>query len=226
MIVLSHEEKGGEEGMPLNETAHGVEAPEQGDWKPIPEDTYQVVIKDVDEKIMKKYKSDEDDAFYHFKFAILDEGEEVQGQIVSTFCGRKWFGGSKKYSPSKLVSLVKAVYAHYYPKLSIVEIEAEDMTLPVINDLIGKQLRIIVKLNDDKTNNKVTDFMAVKKELEIPESVTIAKVPKKMLPKNRQDDPEEDEPEAKEEAKPAKEKKAEPESEVKTEEKGKSDLPF
>lgn len=198
--------------MPLNETAHGVEAPEQGDWKPIPEDTYQVVIKDIDEKFMKKYQSDEEDAFYHFKFAILDDGEEVQGQIVSTFCARRWFSGNKKYSPSKLVGLVKAVYAHYYPKLSVVEVEAEDMTLPVINDLIGKQLRVVVKLNDDKTNNKVTDFMAIKKELGIPDEVVIAKVPKKMLPKNRQDDTEENLDPVKETEEKATEKK--------------SDLPF
>jgi hypothetical protein len=220
MILLDYEKKGGEFGMPLTNTAHGVEAPAQGEWKPIPEDTYQAVIKDVDEKIMKKFQSEEEDAFYHFKFAIIaPDDAEVNGQMVSAFCARKWFSGSKKASPSKLVTLVKAIYAHYYPKLSVVEIEADDMTLPVINDLIGKQLRIIVKLNDDKSNNKITDFMAIKKELAIPEEVVIARVPKSMLPKNRQNDPE---PEAEEEAKPEKKEKAEPEADAE----GKSDLPF
>jgi hypothetical protein len=166
--------------MPLNDTAHGVEAPENKDWNPIPEDIYQVVIKDIDEKIMKKFQSEEEDAFYHVKFTILDGEGEAENQMVSCFCARKWFSGNKKMSPSKLVELVKAVYAFYYPKLSVVELEAEDMSIKVINDLIGKQLRINVKLNADGTNNKVSDFMAIKKELPIPEEVKVASVPKKV----------------------------------------------
>lgn len=173
--------------MPLNDTAHGVEAPENKDWNPIPEDIYQVVIKDIDEKIMKKFQSEEEDAFYHVKFTILDGEGEAANQQVSCFCARKWFSGNKKMSPSKLVNLVKAVYAFYYPKLSVVELEAEDMSIKVINDLIGKQLRINVKLNADGTNNKVSDFMAIKKELPIPEEVKVASVPKKVQGKPSQE---------------------------------------
>jgi hypothetical protein len=169
--------------MPLTQTANPVEAPESRDWKPIPEDVYQVVIKDVDEKVMKKFQSEEEDAFYHFKFGILDGVEEAKNQTVSTFCSRKWFSGNKKASPSKLVTLVKAVYAFYYPKLSVVELEADDMTIGTINDLIGKQLRVAVKLNADGTNNKITEFMAVKKEIEVPGDIVIQAVPNKMLAK-------------------------------------------
>jgi flavin-dependent dehydrogenase len=169
--------------MPLNDTAHGVEAPENKDWTPIPEDIYQVVIKDIDEKIMKKFQSEEEDAFYHVKFTILDGEGVAANQQVSCFCARKWFSGNKKMSPSKLVELVKAVYAFYYPKLSVVELEAEDMTIKVINDLIGKQLRVNVKLNAEGTNNKVSDFMAIKKQLPLSEDVKVAAVPKKAVEK-------------------------------------------
>lgn len=170
--------------MPLTAAANEVTAPTKGDWKPVPEDLYQVVIKDVDEKIMKKFQSEEEDAFYKFSLVILDgANEESQHQSVSVFCTERWFAGNKKASPSKLVSLVKAVYGFYYPDLSVIELEAEDMTLPVINDLIGKQLRVTVKLNQDGTGNRITEFMAIKKELDVPDTITIARVPAKMLAK-------------------------------------------
>lgn len=169
--------------MPLSDASNRVEAPEQGDWKPVPEDIYQAVIKDVDEKIMKKFKSEDEDAFYVFKLVILDEGEDIQGQSVNVFCARKWFGGSKKASPSKLVTLTKAVYAYYYPRVSVIELEADEMTPAVFNDMIGKQLRVSVKINEEGTANKVSDFMAIKKELEVPEDVKIAPVAKKHLAK-------------------------------------------
>jgi hypothetical protein len=167
--------------MPLTDTSMPVESPAGREWKPIPEDVYQVVVKDVEEKIMKKFQSEEEEAYYHFKFIILDGLDDAKDAMVSTFCTRKWFAGNQRTKPSKLVNLVKALYAFYYPKLSVIELEADDMNVGVINDLIGKQLRITVKLNDDKTNNKITEFMAIKKELAVPETLNVADVPKKHL---------------------------------------------
>lgn len=169
--------------MPLTEVSNKVEAPESKGFTILPEDVYQVVIKDIDEKIMTKYKSAEEDAFYQFKFAVLDEGEKIQGESINVFTSRKWFSGNKKAQPSKLVTLFKAVYAFYYPKLDIIELEADDITLQAINDLIGRQLRITVKLNDDKTGNKVTEFMAIKKEMDVPDTIKVATVSKKMSAK-------------------------------------------
>lgn len=164
--------------MPLQSTSSRVEAPAGQTFSVIPEDVYQVVVKDVDEKVMKKYQSDEDETFYVFKLAILgDVPAEILGQTVSIFATRKWFSGSKKASPSKLVNFVKAIYAYYYPKLSVVELEAEDMTPEVINDLIGKQLRITIKVkpraDGNGDTNNVTEFMSIKKELELPNEVKI-----------------------------------------------------
>jgi hypothetical protein len=170
--------------MPLSDASNRVEAPENSqEWKPVAEDMYQVVIKDIDEKIMKKYQSEDEEAFYQFKLVILDGDEESNLQSLNVFCSRKWFGGSKKAQPSKLVTLVKAVYAFYYPKLSVIELEADEMTPAVINDLIGKQIRVAVKINEAGTGNKVTEFMAVRKELAVPEDVKVAAVAKKHLAK-------------------------------------------
>lgn len=184
--------------MPLTESANPVEAP-KSDFVPVPEDLYQVVISDVEEKIMPRYQAkNEDDveAFYKFKFVIINgEDEFSQEKVVSAFCTRKWFSGNKKVNPSKLVNLVKAVYAYYYPKLSVVELEADDMTPAVINDLIGKQLRVSVKLNEEGSANKITEFMAIKKELDVPETVKIASVAKKVLakPSDEPSDPKKEE---------------------------------
>ena len=83
--------------------------------------------------------------------------------------------------PSKLVTLIGAVYSFYYPRLSVIELEAEDITYQAINDLIGKQLRVMVKMNDEKTGNKIVQFMGIKKELPVPETVKVAAVSKKAL---------------------------------------------
>lgn len=163
--------------MPLSSTSTRVEAPQGQEYSVIPEDVYQVVVKDIEEKTMKKFQSEDEDTFYQFKLMLLEGDEKILGQSVSVFCTRKWFSGSKKASPSKLVTFVKAVYAHYYPKLSVIELEAEDMTPEVINDLIGKQLRITIKVkprsDGSGDTNNVTEFMAIKKELPLPEGVKL-----------------------------------------------------
>ncbi len=40
--------------------------------------------------------------------------------------------------------------------------------------MIGKQLVVVVKLNDDKSSSKVTEFMTIEKELDVPEEVKLA----------------------------------------------------
>jgi hypothetical protein len=175
--------------MPLTDVANKVEAPQNKDFKPVPEDVYQVVIKDIDEKIMKKFQSEDEEAFYQFKFGILEGGAELQDSSLVAFCSRKWFGGNKKMQPSKLVTLFSAVYGFYYPRMSVIELEAEDITPQVVNDLIGKQLRVMVKLNEDKTGNKVVEFMSIKQELAVPETVKVAAVSKKMVARPGSDEP-------------------------------------
>jgi len=165
--------------MPLT----GDFATESAQWDVIPEDVYQVVIKDIDEKETTKYMSEEKDVQYLFKFALLEGDEKILGSSLVAYASRKWFTGGKTTSPSKLVTLVKAVYGFYYPKLNVNVLTAEDMNPQVINDLIGKQVRVSVKLNDDKTRNKVADFMTIKAEMKVPEKVEIVTIGKSMVAK-------------------------------------------
>lgn len=185
---------------------------ESTEWDLIPEDVYQAVIKDIDEKETTKYQSEEKDVQYFFKFGLLEGDEKIKGQVVNAFASRKWFTGGKTTSPSKLVTLVKAVYGFYYPKMNVMMLTSEEMTPQVINDLIGKQVRISVKLNNEKTRNKVADFMTIKAEIELPEFVKVAEVAKKMVAKPAAKAVEDDKP-------------VEPEAESEESEEGK-DLPF
>lgn len=172
--------------MPLTESANKVEAPRRKDFVPVPEDIYQVVIRDVEEKIGPKYMAkDEDDveAQYLFKIAIIDGEGDAKNAGLTIFCAIKWFTGGKKYSPSKLVNLFKACYAFYYPKIDVTDLNAEDITPIVVNDLIGCQLRVAVKYNADKSGNKITEMMSIKKELAIPEEINLAHVPAKLTTK-------------------------------------------
>lgn len=162
--------------MPITE-GFGAESSGNKEWKPVSEGVYQVVIKDIDVKEVKKYKSEKMTTQYLFKMVILDgDSEENQLQMVTAFVSRNWFKGASKkaFNPSKLVTLTKALYSFYYPKLDVSLLEAEDMSEGVINDMIGKQLKVVVKLNEEETSSKVSDFMVIKKELDVPEEVKIA----------------------------------------------------
>jgi hypothetical protein len=145
-----------------------VSSPEGREWKPVPEDVYQVVIADITEKMGKKYKSDEDQVQYLFKFVILDEGE-AKGQTISAFCSTKWFTGRGELSSSKLVTIFKAVYGFYFKDIVVSDLKAVEINdLMLDNSLIGAQIKVTVKLTDDKSNNKITDFMSIKSELALP----------------------------------------------------------
>lgn len=143
-------------------------------WKPVAEDVYQVVIKDITEKTVKKYQSDEDTVQYLFKFVVLDEGEFNQ-QMLTSFCSTSWFkGGVKGMNASKLVTIFRAVYGFYMPGIDVNSLKAAEVnSLMMQNVLIGTQLRVNVKLTDDKLGNKITDFMMIKKELPVPAEVII-----------------------------------------------------
>ncbi len=154
-----------------------VTAPQRNEeWTPVAENVYQVVIKDIDEKEGKKYQSEEMTVQYLFKLVILDEGE-FKGQMVSAWSSTSWFGGTsgkKGLNPSKLVTIFKAIYSFYLPGVDVNDMEAEEAdSLMNQNVLTGAQLRVVVKLTDDKKGNKVSDFMSIRQELEIPEDVKI-----------------------------------------------------
>ena len=125
---------------------------------------------------------------YLLKLTVLSEGES-KGLTIVDFVTPSWFNevgktnkAGEHITPSKLVNIFKAFYGFYNPKINVF-----DMSKPSavkMNDLIGKQVRIAVKVKgeaptegeEDKRRNKVTDYMVIKEELEIPEDVKIAKL--------------------------------------------------
>lgn len=184
-----------------------VTTPGNQEWTPVPEDIYQVVLKDIVEKDVPVWgaKDGSMETKYLFKFVILDEGE-AQGQMLTDFAAPKWFSGNtkKKFSPSRLVTIFKAIYGHYYPKLDVGDLSEPGTNQ--INDLIGKQVRVTVKVGGQDNNwNKITEYTKIKEEMEIPEGVKIEGVtssPKKAAPapaKASEPEKEEDEEEEMEE---------------------------
>ena len=154
-----------------------VTVPVGKEWKPVPEDIYQVVIKDIVEKDVKAYESDAIETKYLFKYVILDHQDDVvcYKQLLTDFAHPKWFSGDSKnkLSPSKLVTIFKSIYGFYFPDIKVEDIPADQVT-EMVNQLIGSQVRVAVKVKEDESN-KITDYLSVKEELEVPEDIKVAK---------------------------------------------------
>jgi hypothetical protein len=163
--------------MPVQGIATVTAPTSNTEWKPVPEGVYQVVIKDINERDGKKYQSEEMIVQYLFKFVILDQDieEQFKNSTLTAFCSTSWFGGSKKgMNPSKLVTIFKAIYGFYYPGVDIVDMEASEADrMMKDNLLIGSQVKVVVKLSDDKSSNKITDFMSIKSEMSLPDDLEL-----------------------------------------------------
>lgn len=149
--------------MPINEDINA--ATSNGTFPPIPTDVYQVQIKDVLTVKSKKYNSNEEQIQLNYKFIILDEGE-FKGRFLQAWSTLVWFtGGQGQRAPSKLFMIIKAVHDFYYKDKktgtsSVSEWTPDMINATVINDLIGKQLR--VSSSELPSGGKVTAFMPIK----------------------------------------------------------------
>lgn len=158
-----------------------VTNPVSKEWTPVPEDVYQVVIKDIEEKDVRAFGGSELDleTKYMFKYVILSGEPPHQYQMLTDFAYPKWFSGNsqRKMSPSKLITIFKAIYGFYFPDTKVEEIPVDEVT-PLINNLIGCQVRMNVKLEDEK--NKIVGYIVIKEELPVPEDIKIATISKKV----------------------------------------------
>jgi hypothetical protein len=146
----------------LDETIH-VEKKEASDYKPLPDDMYQVELLDVVSEMRPTYdtrlKPDNEkeyEAVFNFQFTVLEDGE---------FDGKPLRGRNIWYNfvPSYLYigkngknALYQIVEAFQGQSLSP-EQEAMGITGKYINDLIGKQCRVVTK---QKTKGEKT-FMNI-----------------------------------------------------------------
>lgn len=161
-----------------------------GGFPVLPEDFYQVVVKDFYDKDMQKYNAAPGvmETKYLLKLVVLTEGES-KGITIVDFVTPSWFnevGKTNKegapITPSKLVNIFKAFYGFYNPKINVFDMSKPSSVM--INDLIGKQVRIAVKVKgevpnegeEDKRKNKISDYMVIKEELDIPDDIKIAVV--------------------------------------------------
>lgn len=157
--------------MPLTEEVT-IEAGTKGEgFTPVPAGIYQVVVSDVEKVDGTDYTTKQPVKQLQFKTTIVEDGDE-QGKRIMVWAGIKWFNGvSQKgvsMSPSKLYSFAKAIYGYYHKKVDLSVIELSDINMNFLNDLIGKQLMLVVDERDGK--NRVTGFSAIKQEIHVPEN--------------------------------------------------------
>ena len=160
--------------MPLTEDLDMKEGQKGEGYTPVPAGIYQVVISDVSVVDGTDFITKESIKQLMFKTSIVEEGEHA-GHGLGLWTKISWFNGlsskGTSLSPSKLYSVVKAIYSHYHKAVDLDSLTIDDVrSKSFMNDLIGKQLMIVVDLRDGK--NKITGFSPIKKELEVPEKVT------------------------------------------------------
>lgn len=166
--------------MPLQEEILFPEPEGKKDYDedPIKAGTYQVVVDDVKTIEGRNFVTKQPEPNFLFKTRIVEE--DNKNHYIGVFARVSWFNGVTKkgsaVSPSKLYTFVKAIYAHYNDKIDLDTIKVSDLNKEFFNDLVGKQLMLVVDLRDDK--NRVTGFSPIKKKIEIPEEENDTEVEK------------------------------------------------
>lgn len=142
----------------------------------LPEDSYQCVIERIELREGTKYMSTEPESQLLFYLKPLGVAPEFEKKLLFYQTSTSFFNGkssSAKQSlkASKLYNLIRTIYKFYHPEVKVDEMEATEITDNVINQLEGKQLMAIVKINENG-NNKVSDIMSIKEEIKEGETMT------------------------------------------------------
>lgn len=140
---------------------------ETKEYKSIPEGLYPVVLEDINAEERPVYQHpDQKELVYNCQFVILEGeygGERLWKRIRPVLSP-----GFENGNPSTLFVLLKALLGRE-PNL-----EAK-ITGQKLNALIGKQCQVLVKQEKGKNGkmySKVTEFLAAKQQLPIPELKT------------------------------------------------------
>lgn len=155
--------------------------PEQGglrqEFDPLPEDTYQVQILDI--KLKKDQPSFKDPEVKHdlfaFTFVIVEKGE--------FFKRRLWKDVTQKINPAFSGGSASWLYRIYCSALGInlTEEEIKGITTKDVNNLIGRQLRLLVKhklTKKGEIKDVIEETLPVKEELEFNPVDSVTKVKK------------------------------------------------
>lgn len=135
----------------------------------LPEDSYQCLIEKVELREGTKYMSAETEMQLLFYFRPLNVPEEYKDKLLFYQTTTSFFNGKSdkaksNLKASKLYTLIKTIYKHYKPDVKVDDMEPEEITDEVINELEGKQIMAIVKINASN-KNKVSDIMNIKEEI-------------------------------------------------------------
>lgn len=147
--------------------------------KPLPDDTYQVVIKDISTTEGKNFNTGEPETQLEFTFQVLDEGEH-HGKIL-----KKWV--TPKYAPQKGNKQESNLHAIVVKTLKR-EPTPDDLHL---HDLFGKQLRVVVSTytsNAGFLRNKIEGYLPIKEELPLIEKEQSEEPVKKPVIAGKEDD--------------------------------------
>ena|SRR3990167_2710017 len=131
----------------------------QKEYTILPEDTYEVVIHDIEDKERAVYqKPEETEQVMQFVFRVV-EGE-YKDEAVYLNVKPKLFQGNQGLSPSNLYQIFSAVN-----KKKLDEEDLEGINTESVNDLIGKNLRIVIKhsqTKDGQARHKIDGFLPTK----------------------------------------------------------------
>lgn len=145
-----------------------LQSPGKGNFEPIPQDMYQCVIRKIElKKDQPVYQSTEVEDVLEFEFEVVEDGQYKGRRLwkkVRPIMSAGWSKAGKSGSPSWLYKLFCAVN-----NIQLSDDEAKATDANTINGMIGKQVRLSVKVKD-KWNN-ITDMLPIKSELAVEEQV-------------------------------------------------------
>lgn len=142
-----------------------LKIPEKKDFELLPDDTYQVAITKLELKEgqpVYESKTGEVEDRVEFEFTIVEDGP-YKGRKLWKNVSTTMSAGSTGYSPSGLYKLFCAVN-----RFSLSDEEAKSVEAKDINEMLGKELRLVVKQEKSRkgnTKNKIKDVLPLKNAL-------------------------------------------------------------
>ena len=144
--------------------------PEKKQFPPLPEDTYEVLIKDIELMQGKAYKSEELVEQLKFTFEVL--GGEFKGRLLFKNISPVLSAGGPGKNPANFNLIYEAVYRKTPYQDQLKTIDAN-----VVNGLINKTLRLVVKEKTSEQGNQVNKIDAFMKSKEIKGEVKDQDIP-------------------------------------------------
>lgn len=151
-------------------------------FDPIPDDTYQVLVKEakLQQNIFYKPTAEQTGDKYTFSFTlqILDEGE-FQGRLIWVNAGPSLKPMTKRGTPTKLYKIVNKVLGTEMDWDECAAFAPDMRTLyeNILTKVVGSQARVTTEsvTNSDtgKTRTTVASFAISKKDLPVPETSTV-----------------------------------------------------